>query len=157
MNGNEWERQLNKLLKQLDPKKFFFIKFPTPTRLKKKNNNFDLVYSDKALCDFIGINNGQFILIETKTINGKYWETRRLKKHQIEQLSLISNLNGISLIFFYVEHIEKIVIYSIEEYIYFIENQTLNNIPWRKIVENGDLVAIKKEDLEIFFQSILLY
>ncbi len=156
MNGNEWERKLNTLLNQLDPKKFFFIKFPTPTTLRKINNKFCLVYSDKALCDFIGIYQGHFILIETKTINGKYWETRRLKFHQLEQLKLIASLGGISLILFYVEHIKKIIIFSINEYLDFIKSKQQNNIPWKQMMENKQPIEIKKEELKIFFQSVFL-
>ncbi|BDV02296.1 MAG: hypothetical protein HPAVJP_1850 [Candidatus Hepatoplasma vulgare] len=126
-NGKRIENIIEKELNKI--KNGYFIKSPTPIRITKDKK---IIYAKKALCDFIGIYNQKFILIEIKTIT-KNFEFRRLKKHQLEQLEIIDKLGGISLIIFYLINEEKICYTNINDF--------------REIIKNSKMKSISKENI----------
>ena len=157
MNGNEWERTLLKYLDNFcKNEKCYFFKSQTPTIMRKINGKYTLVYSQKAICDFIGISNETFVLIEAKSINNKYWDTRRLKNHQKDQLLKIQKLGGISLIIFYIKLIDKVLIIPIDEYLLLKEETNRQNININILINNGKIVENKIDSVKKLFESIFL-
>lgn len=133
-NGKKIENLIEKELFKI--KDGYFIKSPTPIRI---TNNKKIIYARKALCDFIGIYNKKFILIELKTVTTRF-EFRRLKKHQIEQLEIIDKLGGISIIIFY---------FISEKEIYFLK---IND--FKKIVKESKNKSISKENIILKAKNI---
>ncbi len=111
---------LNKLSKQ---GKGYFIKSPTPINRIKTENGYKMVYSSKALCDFIGIWNEKFVLIEAKEVSGTRFDMKRLKDHQVKQLSSIKRHGGFGFIAFNIKQEKEIYITPIENYLVH-KNQT---------------------------------
>ncbi len=114
MNGKTFEKDIYNQLKILENKKIgFFIKSPTPI----KTINKKIIFYEKALCDFIGILNNKFFIIEAKEISEKRFDFRRLKEHQIKQLKLIEKYGGISIIIFNIKIKNKIVLVRINKFL----------------------------------------
>jgi len=54
--GKKFENKILNELNQLSKKGLcFFIKSPTPIRTIPTSEGYKMVYSEKALCDFLGI------------------------------------------------------------------------------------------------------
>lgn len=118
--GRNLENEISKKLLSINNKGLgFFIKSPTPMKMIKSGDKIIPVYANKALCDFIGIYNSLFILIEAKNISGKRFEFERLKLHQEKQLSSIQRHGGKSIIMFGITNENIIIILGIEEYLVF--------------------------------------
>ncbi len=157
MTGNEWEKKLLKYLEKLClEKQCFFFKSQTPTIMKKINGKYTLVYSKKAICDFIGIYNEKFVLIEAKSINNQYWDTRRLKEHQKQQLKKIKKLKGISVIIFYIKIMDKVLIMTIDEYLDLLEINKKQNINIKILSNFGRISENNEKDIIELFKSIFL-
>ena len=116
-NGKEFEtRIINELDKLREHGVAYFIKSPTPFRSVPSGNSYKLIYSAKALCDFVGIYKGTFVLMEAKSISGASFAINRLKEHQFEQLEEIRNLGGLSYIIFYIKRYDKVIALDIDKY-----------------------------------------
>lgn len=133
----KFENKILEKLNKLSKKEIcFFIKSPTPSRMIATKNGYKMTYTEKALCDFIGIYLGKFILIEAKEISGTRFNHERLKKHQVKQLSSIRKHGGYSFIFFNVKKINKIIGVKIDDYlIHLIQTE-------RKSININNLVKI---------------
>lgn len=154
MNHIKLEHIILNSLKNLEKNKLcYFIKSPTPHRLiKDKNNNYNFVYFDKSLCDFIGIYNEKFVLIEAKETSLDRFYIKRLKNHQLEQLIRINELGGMSYIIFYFWKHNKILSVKINDYLNLILDKKSIKIsqvePFsKKLKLNGDVI----ENLESIF------
>lgn len=140
------ERQLKEINKN---EKGFFIKSPTPIKKVITKKQEKIVYYQKALCDFVGIINKKFILLELKDISGNSFELRRLKQHQISQLQKIKKLGGESFILFRIKKEENlIVIVKIFDYLNFIEFNNKKSINIQMIKKIG-----QKTNLNEFIPS----
>ncbi len=118
--GRNLENEISKRLLKINKSgRGFFIKSPTPMKLVHVEGKSIPVYANKALCDFIGIYNSKFILIEAKNVNTTRFEFSRLKEHQEKQLASIKRHGGVSLIMFGVAKENAIVILEIDEYLVF--------------------------------------
>jgi recombination protein U len=128
-NGKEFE---NRIITELDKLQEYgvgyFIKSPTPFRSVPSGNSYKLIYSAKALCDFVGIYKGTFILMEAKSVSGASFAINRLKEHQYDQLVNIKNLGGLSYIIFNIQRYNKVVALEIGKY-----NEILTNLNKKSI------------------------
>lgn len=116
--GRNLENEISKKLLSINKKGLgFFIKSPTPMKMVRTGDKIIPVYANKALCDFIGIYNSKFILIEAKNITSKRFEFDRLKDHQEIQLSAIQRHGGKSIIMFGITVENIIVVLGIDEYL----------------------------------------
>lgn len=129
--GKNFEKQVEFSLTKMTTKGFgYFVKSPTPIKIIKINYRYgypqitNAVFEKTALCDFYGIVNKQFILIETKEVQGDYFNKNNLKSHQIHQLQQINFHGGISLILLYFKKSNTIIGLEINEFLKF--NQTFN-------------------------------
>ncbi len=122
--GRNLENEISKRLLKINKSgRGFFIKSPTPMKMVHTSNGTIPVYANKALCDFVGIYNSKFILIEAKNISTSRFEFSRLREHQEKQLASIKRHGGVSLIMFGLTKENAIVILEIDEYFVF-KNQT---------------------------------
>ena len=148
----------NKILTELDKlTKYnvaYFIKSPTPFRSVPSGNTYKLVYSAKALCDFVGIYKGLFILMEAKTISGASFSLNRLKDHQLEQLTKIKNLGGLSYIIFHIKRYDKNIALSINKYLELQVNLNKKSIHIDTLVEWGYDLGEEMDFLGLFRDSI---
>lgn len=143
--GIEFENAFNKELKKIEKEnKGFFIKSPTPMQKVLIDGKFKTIYSQKALCDFFGIVNKKFILIELKTISTKSFELRRLKNHQIKQLESIHKFGGISLIFFKIKNRENIILVEIQKYLDFIKKINKKSLKIEEIEKIGKKLKLNE-------------
>lgn len=149
-NGQEFERILFKNLKKIESS--FFIKSPTPVTFVNKNNQKKAIFTNKALCDFVGIFKTKFILIEAKTVSTRF-ELRRLKKHQINQLRKIEEYGGISLIIFKINDKKDINIIKINNYLKLIENRKKKSLSTKEIELNTN--TIKINEIENYINSLI--
>ncbi len=157
--GKRFENQIEELLNELDSisKKSLFFKSPIPTIMHKNKNGYQLVFSEKALCDFYGIYQKHFVLIEAKHISGKYWNTKRLKEHQIEQLIMIKRLGGLSQIWFSLSlKRNSLFIFDIDSYLKLINAENKINLNINFIIENAREIKKDSKELFIFFESTFL-
>ena len=136
----------NKLLKINKSEKGFFIKSPTPMKMINVNGKIVPIYSNKALCDFVGIYNKKFILIESKNISGVRFEFKRLKEHQEKQLASIKRHGGISLIIFFLVKTNELIILKIDNYLVFKSQTEKKSIHIDALKEIG--IIISPDDLE---------
>ncbi|BDU67478.1 MAG: hypothetical protein TYPL_1310 [Candidatus Tyloplasma litorale] len=134
----------NKLLKINKSGRGFFIKSSTPIKMIKKDNMIVPIYANKALCDFVGIYNTKFILIEAKNISGKRFEFNRLKEHQEKQLSTIKRHGGFSFIMFGLIIENIIVILEIDDYLVFKSQTERKSIDVETLKEIGTKISIEK-------------
>ena len=56
----------------------------SPFKYLRTEQGYKFLYSSKALCDFVGIHNKKFILIECKEVSGDKFDSKRLKENQIK-------------------------------------------------------------------------
>ena len=157
--GPKWEKHIKELLDvtcDIHSNSCKFYKSPIPTVMRKQKNIFFLVYTEKALCDFYGIYNKRFILIEAKNISGKYWDKSRLKEHQINQLKMIDSLGGKSFIFFNIEDDDYFFIFEINNYLKNIESIKTRNVKRESIFNLGVKIKKDSKSLFLFFESTFL-
>ncbi len=158
-SGKKFEKQIEELLNTLGKtsSKSLFFKSPIPTIMHKGRNGFQLVFSEKALCDFYGIYREKFVLIEAKHISGKYWNTKRLKNHQIQQLIKIKKLGGISQIWFSLSLKQNyLFVFNINEYLDLLSSEEKVNLNINFIITKAKKIKKDPNALFIFFESIFL-
>ncbi|RKX67023.1 MAG: hypothetical protein DRP42_01670 [Tenericutes bacterium] len=136
--GNELEQKIWENLKLLNSDELgFFIKSPTPTKAVPINGEYKFVFSAKALCDFVGICEKKFVLIEVKEVSGPRFDVKRLKKHQLNQLRKIKSYGGISLVIFLIREYDKIYVLTVDQYDDIFLNLERKSIRIDTIVEKG--------------------
>ena len=156
MHGKEFENIIFNNLNKISQKKLgFFIKSPTPMKSIKIGSTYKVIYHQKALCDFVGIINGQFILIEAKEISNTRFEFRRLKYHQIEQLLSIKKHGGTSIIIFYIKLKNMILLVDIDAYLEHFNNSKKKSINIDALTKLGKLIDLNLFNDDFLFQSIL--
>lgn len=113
---NQFENLFFKIINQININdQGYFIKSPTPIKLIYKNNKQIPIFFEKALCDFLGIYQGKFILIELKTISNNYFVKERLTNSQINQLQKVAFFQGISIVGFWIKNEDIIVLLPINK------------------------------------------
>ncbi len=143
MSGKNLENIILDQLKKISEREQgFFIKSPTPIKNININGKYKMIYSEKALCDFVGILNKKFILIEAKEVSGNRFDFRRLKDHQIKQLSSIQKYGGISIIVFHIKMIDKIVIVKIVDYLLYLNSTNKKSINIDTLLKIGKSIDI---------------
>jgi len=142
----------NKLLKINKNEKGFFIKSPTPMKMININGKVVPIYANKALCDFVGIYNKKFILIESKNISGVRFEFKRLKDHQEKQLASIMRHGGISLIIFYLTLTHEIIILKIDKYLVFKSQTQKKSINIDALKEIG--MCVSADEIEKYLNIL---
>lgn len=153
--GRIFENKLSRKLQSINRKGTgFFIKSPTPIKLIRNNDQVTPTFANKALCDFIGIYNNKFIIIEAKNISNERFNLSRLKKHQVNQLSAIKKFGGVSIIVFNDEENDEIIILDIDEYLDYVLNTELKSINLKKLREIGIVGIIK--DLEFYISDFTI-
>ena len=152
--GQLFENLINKELSKLSKKEFcYFIKSPTPIRMIATKEGYKMAYAEKALCDFIGIFQGKFILIEAKEISGIRFDFKRLKDHQIKQLSSIQKHGGYSIILFNVKQLNKIISVSIDKYLIYLNQTEKKSININALFELGR--EINSNSLDILLMELI--
>ncbi len=152
--GRNLENEISKkLLKINRVGRGFFIKSPTPMKMIHSNGKTIPVYSNKALCDFIGIYNSKFILIEAKNISTTRFEFSRLKEHQEKQLASIKRHGGVALIMFGVTIENIIVILEINDYLVFKSQTDKKSINLDILKEIGKIIDLSEIEEFINFIS----
>lgn len=151
----KFELLIEQQLREINRKKIgFFIKSPTPIKkitIKKKEK---YIYYQKALCDFIGILNKKFVLLELKDISKNNFELRRLKEHQRNQLIKIRKLGGESFLLFRLKkENDLIIIIRIFDYLNLIELNDKKSISIQKIKQIGYKTNLN-EFIPFFIQLI---
>ena len=141
-----------KLLKINRQENGFFIKSPTPIKMIANHGKIVPIYSNKALCDFVGIYNEKFILIETKNISGVRFEFKRLKDHQQKQLSAIKRHGGISILIFYLVKSYEMVILEIDKYLVFKSQTEKKSIHIDTLKEIGQIIF--PDDIEKYLSLL---
>jgi len=151
--GRKLENNISKkLLKINKSERGFFIKSPTPMKMISQNGKIVPIYSNKALCDFIGIYNSKFVLIEVKNVSGARFEFKRLKEHQEKQLSSIKRHGGISIIFIYISESNDLISLGIEEYLVYKSQTEKKSININALKNIGKLIEI--EDIEEYINFL---
>ncbi len=141
--GRNLENEISKkLLKINKVGRGFFIKSPTPMKMVHTDKGTIPVYANKALCDFVGIYNGKFVLIEAKNVTTSRFEFSRLKDHQEKQLASIKRHGGVSLIMFGLTQENAIVILEIDEYLVFKSQTDRKSINVDVLKEIGRYIEI---------------
>lgn len=150
--GRKLENKISKVLLKVNKKeRGFFIKSPTPMKLIKTNEKIIPIYSNKALCDFIGIYNTMFILIEVKNISGVRFEFKRLGEHQEKQLSSIKRHGGISFIIFGINNASELIIINIDDYLVYKTQTEKKSINIDTLKNIGKIISI--DQLEEYINS----
>lgn len=143
--GRNLENEISKkLLKINKAGKGFFIKSPTPMKMIRSEDKVIPIYSNKALCDFVGIYKSKFVLIEAKNISGTRFIFDRLKEHQEKQLSSIKRHGGSSFIIFGLTDENIFVILEIEDYLIFKSQTERKSMSIENIKEIGRIIDIEK-------------
>ncbi len=151
--GRNLENEISKKLLKINKiGRGFFIKSPTPMKLIRTAEGKSIpVYANKALCDFIGIYNSTFVLIEAKNISTTRFEFSRLQEHQEKQLAAIKRHGGISLIMFGITKENIIVAIEIDDYLVFKYQTERKSINVETLKEIGQI--IKLEEVEEYINS----
>lgn len=137
-NGKEFEKLIINNLDRINEEGTgYFIQSPTPFRSVPFEQSYKLIYTAKALCDFVGIYKGLFVLLEAKVISGASFPYNRLKEHQVDQLSKVRKLGGISFILFHIKRHDQVVALSINEYLKIMESSDKKSIHISEIQEKG--------------------
>ena len=145
--GRKLENNISKkLLKINKSERGFFIKSPTPIKMINQGGKIIPIYSNKALCDFIGIYNSKFVLIEVKNVSGVRFEFKRLREHQEKQLSSIKRHGGISIIFIYISTMNKLISLEIDEYLVYKSQTEKKSINIDTLEKIGRVVDV--DDIE---------
>ncbi|NOQ50048.1 MAG: hypothetical protein GQ557_00080 [Mycoplasmataceae bacterium] len=151
--GRSFENKLSLALASLTKKELgFFIKSPTPIRLIIENNQQKVIHAQKALCDFIGIFNTKFILLEAKEITNKRFELKRLKAHQMKQLSKIKQFGGQGIIIFNCVSMKKVIAVSIDDYLVYCNQTIKKSLNVETLIEIGTEIDLKC--LENYFNQL---
>ncbi len=151
--GRNLENEISKkLLKINKAGRGFFIKSPTPMKMVHAGGKTIPVYANKALCDFIGIYNSKFILIEAKNISTSRFEFSRLKEHQEKQLASIKRHGGVSMIMFGITKENIIVILEIDDYLVFKSQTERKSINVDILKEIGRVIEI--DEVEEFIDNM---
>lgn len=141
--GRNLENEISKKLLNINKKGLgFFIKSPTPMKMIRTEDKIIPVYANKALCDFIGIYNSKFVLIEAKNISGKRFEFDRLKDHQTKQLSAIQRHGGKSVIMFGLTDENVIAVLGIDEYLVFKSQTERKSINIEVLKEIAKIITV---------------
>lgn len=133
--------ELNKLLKK---EICFFIKSPTPIRMIPTKAGYKMTYTEKALCDFIGIFSNKFIIIEAKEVSGIRFDFKRLKEHQVYQLSSIQRHGGFAFLWFEIKSLNKVVSVKIQDYLIYINQTNKKSININALLEIGQEINLEK-------------
>ncbi len=153
-NGKDFENKISKGLQKITKKELgFFIKSPTPMQMVPTTEGYIMTYANKALCDFIGIYQGKFILIEAKEISGTRFEFRRLKDHQLQQLSAIKKYGGYAWIYFNLIKLKKIVAVPIDSYLVSLTQTSKKSINIDTLNEIGYEINLA-ELIDFFNQEV---
>ena len=145
--GRKLENNISKkLLKINKSERGFFIKSPTPIKMINQNGKIVPIYSNKALCDFIGIYNSKFVLIEVKNISGVRFEFKRLRDHQEKQLASIKRHGGISIILIYISSMNQLISIEIDEYLVYKSQTEKKSINIESLKSIGRTINV--DDLE---------
>ncbi len=148
--GRNLENEISKKLLSINKKGLgFFIKSPTPMKMVRSGDKIIPIYANKALCDFIGIYNTKFVLIEAKNITGKRFEFDRLKEHQEKQLSSIQRHGGKSVIMFGLTEDNVIAVLGIDEYLVYKAQSDRKSINVETLKEISRLITIDEVQLYI--------
>ncbi len=143
--GRDFENKISKkLLKITKSERGFFIKSPTPMKMVPVNGKIIPIYANKALCDFIGIYNAKFVLIETKNLSTKRFEFKRLKDHQEKQLASIKRHGGISIILINISETNEIISLEIDDYLVFKSQTDKKSINTETLRDIGKIIDIDK-------------
>lgn len=156
-NGKEFEKLLLDNLNILNENEIgYFIQSPTPFRSVPFGESYKLIYSAKALCDFVGIFQGTFFLLEAKVVSGSSFPFDRLKEHQVYQLKRIRDLGGHSFIIFHIKRTNEIFALSIKYYVDFFSNTEKKSIHIKEIKEKGILIGNSEyvDFISLFRKSI---
>ncbi len=141
--GRNLENEISKKLLRINKQgRGFFIKSPTPMKMVHSGGKTIPVYANKALCDFIGIYNSKFVLIEAKNISTTRFEFSRLKEHQEKQLASIKRHGGVSLIMFGITQENIIVVLEIDDYLVFKSQTERKSINVDILKEIGRVIEI---------------
>ncbi len=150
--GRNLENEISKKLLRINKVgRGFFIKSPTPMKLVHTGGKSIPVYANKALCDFIGIYNSKFILIEAKNISTTRFEFSRLKEHQEKQLASIKRHGGVSLIMFGITKENIIICLEIDDYLVFKSQTERKSINIDTLKEIGNSIEI--DEVEEYINS----
>ncbi|NQX83549.1 MAG: Holliday junction resolvase RecU [Mycoplasmataceae bacterium] len=143
--GRNFENEISKKLLKINKSgRGFFIKSPTPMKMIKSKGKIIPIYSNKALCDFVGIYNKKFVLIEAKNITGERFIFERLKPHQEKQLSSIKRHGGISLIMFGLPNEKIIIVLKIDDYLVFKSQSEKKSINIISLKEIGKIISLEE-------------
>ncbi len=141
--GRNLENEISKKLLKINKLgRGFFIKSPTPMKMVHSGGKTIPVYANKALCDFIGIYNSKFVLIEAKNISTSRFEFSRLREHQEKQLASIRRHGGVSLIMFGITQENIIVVLGIDDYFVFKSQTERKSINVDTLKEIGRVIEI---------------
>ncbi len=152
-NGRLFENEISKKLLKINKKEHgFFIKSPTPMKMVPIDGKIVPIYANKALCDFIGIYNSKFILIETKNLSTKRFEFKRLASHQEKQLAAIKRHGGISIILIKISDSNEIIALGINDYLVYKSQTDKKSINVNTLKEIGKIISIN--DIEEYIDSL---
>lgn len=148
--GRNLENEISKKLLKINKSgRGFFIKSPTPMKMVQQGDISVPVYSNKALCDFIGIYNAKFVLIEAKNISTSRFEISRLREHQVKQLSSIRRHGGISIIMFGITKENVVVSLGIDDYLVYVSQTERKSITVETLKEIGRVMTIDEVEEHI--------
>lgn len=153
--GRNLENEISKkLLKINKGERGFFIKSPTPMKMVHTPEGKTIpVYANKALCDFVGIYNSAFVLIEAKNISTTRFEFSRLKDHQEKQLASIKRHGGAAVIMFGITNENIIVVLDINEYLVFKSQTEKKSINVETLKEIGKIIEVSQVEEHIDYIS----
>lgn len=80
-----------------------------------KQNVIKSVIKNNNNCDYIGILNSRYIEFEAKESEKEYFNLNNIKKHQLEKLMKINDLNGIAFIIVYFHQFNSFYLLNIEQ------------------------------------------
>lgn len=143
--GRNLENEISKKLLKINKQgRGFFIKSPTPMKMVRNGDKIIPIYANKALCDFIGIYNSKFILIEAKNVTGTRFVIDRLKEHQEKQLASIKRHGGASFIMFGLSEEGIVVVLEIDEYLVYKSQTERKSINVETLKEIGRIIDISE-------------
>ncbi len=153
--GRNLENEISKKLLKINKiGRGFFIKSPTPMKMVHSEGKVIPVYANKALCDFIGIYNSKFILIEAKNVSTTRFEFSRLREHQEKQLASIKRHGGVSLIMFGIKAENIIVSLEIDDYLVYKSQTERKSITVEVLKEIGTIIEVDEIEAHIDHKSL---
>ncbi len=109
-NGYLFEKIMLKSLR-VKGKGFYFWKISTPTAHYINNK---INYSNNAKSDFVGVFNGKFIILETKTTIKDKFYFKKIQDHQVKYLQKINNNKGYAFIIIWMQLTNEVYIIDIK-------------------------------------------